>query len=555
MQSELILLILSGAAAFAAVFAVPSEADSAVWLGFSPARLGLGVLVLLAVIGLSILYIREKRSAVLTKALNGLLKTDASVRNFFALLLLILFGFLWLFWFSWLFVPHNLRPVILWGAVGALGGLILFSIRYKSIIFSKETPAHFRLLPRLSDLTAPQKKTLLILLVLSMIYLILLYPSEISGTENEHAWLVYGGDEYVIYPILQAVLTPGKDFSGTLYHHYIYEDYHYGYPFYAWSALLTAPLRLFLGPDYLDRIEWTIPVLRYGVSVLPLLFGCLILVFLFTRFQNPLLSSAVYIFLITAPGSLQNNQGFWHPDGLNFLFICAALYFLQRDRFRYGRNFFAAAFCVGLSAATRLYGFFFFLAVGVYLVMGVLQRDLAVRSAFRRGLLFILLMFGTILWADPFIFRSDARAKMVAILTEKTGEMSSGYGADFDDPRNDYRPGWDAWYPAFEDHYAKMFCFFFLLGSLAIGCFCRSGYRLTCQVTLCWWVVIAVYLIFFVAVKSTQYVLPMMLPLMANIFTLPQVLPKYKKPAWAVSAGIFLAQLVFNLIRIAPRFL
>ena len=59
----------------------------------------------------------------------------------------------------------------------------------------------------------------------------------------------YGGDEYVIYPILQNVLTPGDDFSGTLYHHYIHEDYHYGYPFYAVSSLFMYPIRLFCGPD------------------------------------------------------------------------------------------------------------------------------------------------------------------------------------------------------------------------------------------------------------------------------------------------------------------
>ena len=47
--------------------------------------------------------------------------------------------------------------------------------------------------------------------------------------------------------------------------------------------------------------------------------------------------------------------------GLNLFFVCAAIYFMQRDRLRYGRNFFTSAFFVGLSAATRLFGFFFFL--------------------------------------------------------------------------------------------------------------------------------------------------------------------------------------------------
>jgi hypothetical protein len=29
----------------------------------------------------------------------------------------------------------------------------------------------------------------------------------------------------------------------------------------------------------------------------------------------------------------QNNQGFWHPDGLNLLFVCRHFIFYARDRF------------------------------------------------------------------------------------------------------------------------------------------------------------------------------------------------------------------------------
>ena len=73
-----------------------------------------------------------------------------------------------------------------------------------------------------------------------------------------------------------------------------------------------------------------------------------------------------------------------------------------------------------------------------------------------------------------------------------------------------------------------------------------------------WWVVIAVYLIWFVAVKSTQYVLPMMLPLMSCIFALPRALEgrsrKLVLPARIISAAVWISQLVINIIKIAPRF-
>ena len=173
-------------------------------------------------------------------------------------------------------------------------------------------------------------------------------------------------------------------------------------------------------------------------------------------------------------------------------------------------------------------------------------------------MLFILVMFGTILWSSPFLFRADARQNMSAILSEKSEEMSTGYGGDFTDLKNDYRPGWNAWYPAFEDHFTEMFCFVYLLASLMIACFVGRE-QWTYRVIGLWWIVVAVYIIWFVAVKSTQYLLPMMLPLMSCIFTLPRALREVEQKwlrigAWCLSSGIFAAQLVINLIKIAPRF-
>ena len=42
----------------------------------------------------------------------------------------------------------------------------------------------------------------------------------------------------LIYPILMDVMKPGETFGATLYHLFIYEDYHYGYPFYAAAGRL-----------------------------------------------------------------------------------------------------------------------------------------------------------------------------------------------------------------------------------------------------------------------------------------------------------------------------
>lgn len=553
------LSVLGGLAALFFTFAEKSEVKNAGFLGYSPVRwvLGAATAVLLAVcIGT---LIKELRSGgKISRKLDDFLSIgDRAWFAFWAFLLLLYFS-LWAFKFSWLFIPGNLRPQILWAVLVFLSGAVILYAAFRERFRTDRLFEKYRLFPRLQDLKRGQKRVLLILLGISLVYILILLPSNLNGSRNWDDFRRYGGDEYVIYPILRNVLTPGENFSGTLYHHYIHEDYHYGYPFYAVSSLFMYPIRLIAGPDFMERIDLTLPTLRIMVSVVPLMLGCLILVFMMTRFENPWLSTAVYLFLLTPRGTMMNNQGFWHPDGLNFLFICAALYFMQRDRLRYGRNFFLSAFFVGLSAATRLFGFFFFLAVFVYLLYGYLRRILTFRRTFMCGLVFILVMVVSILWADPFLFRADARQHMMDILTEKTGEMSTGYNADFSDPKNDYRPGWDAWYPAFEDHFTEMFCFFYLVISLGTACF-AGRHQWTYRLTALWWVVVSVYLIWFVAVKSTQYVLPMMLPLMSCIFALPRALEgirsrRIRFGALILSAGIFTAQLIINMIKIAPRF-
>ena len=555
----LVLSVLSGLAALFFTFAVPSESKNAQLGGYSLSRWLLGALTAVCLAGFILLAVKDIRSggAVRKKMEAFLAVNDRSYFAFWGSLLGLFFS-LWAFKFSWLFVPKNLRPQLLWAACIFLSAALVLYCSYGKYFRSEKLDEKYRLFPRLRDLKSNQKRTLLILVFIGLIYILVLIPSNINGTQDWDAFAHYGGDEYVIYPILTDVSNPGNSYSEWLYHHYIHEDYHYGYPFYAVSYFVLLPFRLLLGPDFMQRIDLTLPTLRVMVSVVPLMLGCLVLVFMTTRFENPWVSAAVYVFLLTAPGSLQNNQGFWHPDGLNLLFVCLALYFLQRDKLRFGRNFFLCAFFTGLSAAIRLFGFFFFLTIFVCLLSGVLSKRLTVGKAVKKGALFILVMAVTILWSSPFLFRADARQNMVAILTEKTGEMTTGYNADFTDPKNDYRPGWDAWYPAFEDHFTEMFCFFFLLGSLLCACFVGRD-RWTFRIIFLWWIVVAVYLIWFVAVKSTQYVLPMMLPLMSCIFALPRALREVqnkhlRSAAWLASSGVFLAQLIINLIKIAPRF-
>lgn len=566
LQRLVLLTAVEGIAVLIFTFWKPSEPGSAKLLGYSFERLVLGAITLAGIFALlcAFQYLRKTSDTdSFEKKIRHFIQTKD--RLFFVLVACIggIILSIWSFVFSWLFIPANLRPQIVWAGIFFLQVLVLL-IRHQSHTIRKGNYLEkYRLFPRFSDLIKKQRTVLFVLGAFSILYILILLPSNLNGTEDYGAFQRYGGDEVVIYPILMDVMKEGETFSASLYHLFIYEDYHYGYPFYAWSAIVLLPIKLINGESFPNLISINLPLLRIFVSVIPVILACLIITWLFTRFQSILLSLSVFIFLLLTPGTLQNNQGFWHPDGLNLLFICLVLYFLQRDRLRFGRNFFLAAVFIGLSIGTRLYGFFFVTAVAAYLIMGLFNKVLSLRTAILRGLLFIILMCTTILFADPFLFRADARERMIEIMQEKSGEMVEGYAGDYD-PRNDYRPGWDAWYPAFEDHYTEMFCFFFLIASLLFGCF-YGKMQLVHRMELFWFLMIGGYLIFFVAVKSTQYVLPVLLPLMGTIFSIPLAIQSGMTPAfyqkklirkgsWILASGIYLSQLVINFSKILPRF-
>lgn len=542
--------------------ATPSEADAAVLFGYSLFRLILALGLLLIAVGCAAAaYFAADRIA---ERLTAFLSQPERLYRTLLLLWVGLGVSLWCVLFSWLFIPANLRPALIWLALAFVAMILLIRRGYRETFSRRSLRGYYRLLPEWSAIAPVQKKTMAILLLISLLYLAILLPSNLNGTRDMDAFARYGGDEYVIYPILMDVMKPGETFSATLYHLFIYEDYHYGYPFYAVSTLILTPVRLIFAESFADQVAVNVPLLRIGVSVIPLILSCWIIVYLFTRFRRPLIAALTLIFLLFAPGSLQNNQGFWHPDGLNLLFVCLTLYFMQRDRRRFGRNFYAAAVCCGLSIATRLYGFFFVGAVGFYLIQALIGNKLDFKRALAVGMIFVVVMTLTVALSSPYLFRADARARMIEILNEKSGEMAHGYEGDYD-PRNDCRPGWDAWAPAFADHYVRMFAFWFLWAVLLLGCWIGRE-RLTFQLVFCWCAVITSYLVFFVAVKSTQYVLPALLPLMGAVFALPEIAASASENcsergralavnlAWAACAAVFTVQLVVNLIIIRPRF-
>jgi hypothetical protein len=550
LRNLLLAALFEGAGAFAWIMVNPSEAANARLLGYSYLRLGLAGLVIVIMLALGWVIWRGKNY---DQRIDSYLLQGDHLLFVQSVLLAGFINSVVSFMFSWLFIQPNLRPVIVWSGLVFLQFWLAVAIIYRKVYRQKDFTRRYRLLPSWGDLEPVQKKVLLVLLGMALIYFALFIPLNLAGANDEHTFSVNGGDEYVMYPLLTNMLTPGDTFSATLYHIFIYEQYVYGFPFYALSALVLLPVRLVAGPQFIHLTQLNLLLLRQFISVLPMILAALIMVYLATRFRKLIVAAALFILILSIPGVVRYDHNFWHPDALNLLFIVLTLYFLDRDRLRFGRNFYLAAFACGLSAATRFYGVFFFLAIAAYLAAGWIKRILNLRQTIGRGAIFAMVMIVTFLLAEPFIFQSTARAKFFRVMGNKQSEMAAGYGEP--DPEHIYRTGWDAWLPFFQQDYAAHFFSIFLIGSVVAGTL-YGKQRLFNGMLLAWVVAVTGYLVYFVVVKSTQYMLPLFVPFFAAAVSLPGALegskfsPVVRRTAWGLVILLCLAQLAIQLSKL-----
>jgi hypothetical protein len=560
----LALILLEGVATLLWLMWPPSEPETARLFGYSYSRLGFtGILVAVLALLLALVlkvFRSEKAVEVFAQRVSDILVKRNYLYQAHATLLGLLALTAGAYSFTYLLFSPHLRSLLLWV------GLIFLQVW---VLLRKSYAANFR--ERVSwfaalrtgwrSWTSTQRRVFWTLSVIGLIYFAAFIPGNLQNADDPHTFFLHGGDEYITYPNVVTMLTPGETFHTSMYRLFIYEDYHYGYPFYAFSALVLLLPRLVISSGFAEQTRINLLLLRQMVSVLPMILLVFVLVYLVTRFKSWARAVGMFIVLLLIPGVVKYNVRFWHPDSLLLLFIVLTLYFLQRDRLRFGRDFYLAAVACGLATATKLYGFFFFLAVGGYLLAGLVRRVLDFKKMMLAGLLFVLAMSATVVLANPFLFDSGARTRMVEIMQEKSAEMAHGYNEP--DPQNIYRTGLEVWLPFFELHYTQSYFFFFLFFALSAGSLCGSETYLN-RLLLAWCVVVAGYLIYFVAVKSYQYLLPLMVPLYSGAFLFPEIAnvsgqtrwhrilghPCAKPILWTITALLGGSQFIVNLLRI-----
>lgn len=193
--------------------------------------------------------------------------------------------------------------------------------------------------------------------------------------------------------------------------------------------------------------------------------------------------------------------------------MTVAIFFLARDRLRFGGHFYVcAAFC-GLAAMTKGIGFYFFLSVAVYLVIGFVQKKASFRRLALSAAGFLLVMAAVYFISNPILVYPEERQRFFEIMREQSALLTSGYELQ-------YATGLAAALPALREYYGSLI---FLLAGLAVCVWSavRGHNRLLGIIILAWVIPLSVLDIFIIHFKF-QYWLPVALPLFS---TFAAVLP------------------------------
>jgi hypothetical protein len=386
-----------------------------------------------------------------------------------------------------------------------------------------------------STMTLTQKRIFGLLLLMAVaVFVIFIFPNA-RATENLAMVQMFQPDEAAPLPYVFKMIAPAESLEKALRAFVFYDYYYYGFPFFSLSALTLLPLR-WLGK--LGEMPLVILLLRQVVSILPMLAALLLLVYMqdgFRTYRSPVLMG----FLMTLPAVLWNNF-WWHPDGLVVLLVVLVLFFLQRDRLRFGWDFVLAAALTGVVTAAKLVGVYFFLAVGLTLVLGLIKKVSFKRLALM-ALVYLLVMAISFVAANPFLLSGWARTAYIFIFNKQRDLLAEGYGVV-------YETGLKAAWPYVRQYYGGAFLILTALGTAIYGAW-RGEKRLLSGLILAWMIPLSV-MVFFLSHFKFQYWLAVAVPLFS---CLVQLLPDQWswKPDWrkllqyGLLAGLLVQSVLF----------
>ncbi len=379
-------------------------------------------------------------------------------------------------------------------------------------------------------MTLTQKRIAIVVALIGLAYFAIFILPNSLGAKDWSMLQATSTDEPVTYPYVLRMLQDPSSLKDLFVRWVIYGDYHYGWLFYLWSALVLLPLKLFYGMSFVNHLQLNLLLLRQFVSVLPMVAAIAGLVYLQTRFKSWFKTLFLLVVMLSIRSVVRMNIQFWHPDALSVLAVVVTLFFLERDRLKFGKNFYFAAAACGISIGIKLAGVFFAGTVAAYIIAGMIKKSLDLKRAVGVSALFLLVMAAALVITNPFIYNQGAREELVKVQSYKQLELSQAIGYAEDNAIN-YTKSPVYWTWTFQTYFASWPTLAFFFISLIIGCFWGPN-KLLNRLILSYIIPQSIYLFYFVAPKPDQYWIPVMLPLFSAMLALPPALKELlaKKP-------------------------
>ena len=363
-----------------------------------------------------------------------------------------------------------------------------------------------------------QRKVIKFLAVIGLIYFLAFIPSNLLRNEYGQFYLLQ--DEQVIYPDVVKALNSQANFAATVQNVLGGWDWAYGYPYLPISASVLIIPRLIFGDLFAEQIQLNIFLMRQFVSVLPMVLALMLAVYLVTRFKSVTFSVSLFAFLLLIPGVVKICYRFWHPDSIILLLVLLTIFFLQKDDLRFGQYFYLAAASIGLTTAIKLWGLFFFLAIAGYLIAGLINHKISFKKFVLSGALFIFAMLGMFIISSPSMLVPYVARAAVASWTDQQSKIL--LGPERMDPSGIYNTGLMVWLKYFGQHFMKAYFFFLATIAVAAGSLWGPWKKLN-RILLAWCLPVTLFLAYFSAMKSFQYMLPVAIPLYCGAALFPEI--------------------------------
>ena len=375
-----------------------------------------------------------------------------------------------------------------------------------------------------------------IVAVIALVYIMLFIPVNLQCSEDPNMLVCGSPDEYMQYPYLMSMTMPDRTLIGTIRKAIDHRHYYYGYPFYFVSAVAIAPIRV---PRVLSELQGEnytrayMLVLR-ELSPIFMAAALILLVAMWTRFENLAAALSLFVFLAAIPSVFWNNM-WWHPDSMATFFVVATLFCLNRDNLNFGKWFYLSAITCGIAASTKVIGLFFVVCIPTYLVVGLRNKRVTAPKAVIKGAVFVGIMVLTVLATYPLLLVPHKAVEIFNVLKWQSDFNDFGEGVKMD-------KGLLAHYSVLRDKLGLWPLYILSLVMGVVGLLSDKRRSTLNIITLTWSVPFFAYLIFVVARNLDYYYIPVLLPFFALIWNLFYLrLASRARQIFFASAMLFIA--------------